>query len=303
MSQGLRAVWSRGNGCVELATLIDPDAQRIEGDLTEFIVGHRADVLVSKRFSASFDVIPTLVPFDVSFDRVDSVAALVAGGPHSELAARVAHRLGVTLAVPTRLECAYETDGGQVEALNVVERLVALVPGVEAGILQAGSASEVIEKTGDGTLLVVGAPGGSFLQRQFFGKGARLIAKSSIGAVAVREAPRRVFHGMDEPAYVSPHMGAGDAARLMPGGLIAVVEDGVLIGSVTGTSLLMAGDGPRVVDCMKEPVSLGRLDTVDDGIDRLRTLGVPSLPVVDDNMNLLGTATVASLQTTPFETG
>ncbi len=303
MSQGLRAVWSRGNGCVELATLIDPDAQRVEGDLTEFVVGHRADILVSKRFSASFEVIPTLVPFDVSFDRVESVAALVAGGPHSELAARVAHRLGATLAVPTRLECAYETDGGQVEALNVVERLVALVPGVEAGILQAGSASEVIEKTGDGTLLVVGAPGGSFLQRQFFGKGARLIARSSIGAVAVREAPRRVFHGMDEPAYVSPYMGAGDAARLMAGGLIAVVEDGVLIGSVTGTSLLMAGDGPRVVDCMREPVSLGRLDTVDDGIDQLRTLGVPSLPVVDDNLNLLGTATVESLQTTRFGTG
>lgn len=303
MSHGLRAVWSRGSGCVELATLLDPDTQRVEGDLTEFVVGHQADILVSKRFSASFEVVPTVVPFDVSFDRVGSVAALVAGGPHSELAARVAHRLGLALAVPARLECAYETDGGQVEALNVVERLVELVPGVEAGILQAGSASEVIEKTGDGTLLVVGAPGGSFLQRQFFGRGARLIAKSSIGAVAVREVPRRVFHGMDEPAYVSPYMGAGDAARVMAGGLIAVVEDGVLIGSVTGTSLLMAGDGPRVADCMKEPVSLDRLDTVDDGVDRLRSLGVSSLPVVDDNMNLLGTATVESLQTIPFATG
>jgi len=303
VSHGLRAVWSRGSGCVELATLLDPDTQRVEGDLTEFVVGHQADILVSKRFSASFEVVPTVVPFDVSFDRVGSVAALVAGGPHSELAARVAHRLGLALAVPTRLECAYETDGGQVEALNVVERLVGLVPGVEAGILQAGSASEVIEKTGDGTLLVVGAPGGSFLQRQFFGRGARLIAKSSIGAVAVREVPRRVFHGMDEPAYVSPYMGAGDAARVMAGGLIAVVEDGVLIGSVTGTSLLMAGDGPRVADCMKEPVSLDRLDTVDDGVHRLRSLGVSSLPVVDDNMNLLGTATVESLQTTPFATG
>ncbi len=302
MSDNLRVVWSRGKGCSELATLLDSDAQRVEGDLTDFAISNRADLLVSKRFTASFDVIPTIVPFDVSFDEVEVVAALVAGGPHSELAARVARRLGESLVLPTRLECAYENDGDQVSALNVVETLVRLVPGVEAGIVQAKSASGVIQHAGSKTLLVLGAPGGSFLQRQFFGKGARLIAKSAIGAVAVREAPRRVFHGMDEPAYVSPHMGAGDAARVMPGGLLAVVEDGVLIGSVTGTALVMAGDGPRVADCMREPVSLDRLDTVDDAAKKLRSLGVPSLPVVDDGMNLLGTATAQSLSGTSFGT-
>lgn len=295
MSNNLRVIWSRGNGCSELATLLDPEARRVEGDLTDFTVQNRADLLVSKRFSASFEIIPTIVPFDVAFEEVQSVAALVAGGPHSELAARLAQRLAESLEVPAKLECAYENDGEQVNALTVVERLVALVPGVEAGIVQARSASEVIKHSGDNTLLVVGAPGGSFLQRQFFGKGARLIAKSAIGAVAVREAPRRVFHQMQDPEYVSPYMGAGDAARLMPGGLLAVVENGVLIGSVTGTALTMAGDGPRVADCMRESVSLDRLDAVDDAADRLRLLGVPSLPVVDQDMNLLGTLSAESL--------
>ena len=295
MSSDLRVIWSRGNGCAELATLLDPEARRVEGDLTEFTVQARADLLVSKRFSASFDIIPTVVPFDVNFDEVSAVSALVAGGPHSELAARLAQRLAESLAVPAKLECAYEKDGDQVDALNVVERLVDRVPGVEAGIVQASSASEVIQHTGEKTLLVLGAPGGSFLQRQFFGKGARLIAKSSIGAVAVREAPRRVFHQMNEPEYVSPYMGAGDAARLMPGGLLAVVENGVLIGSVTGTALTMAGDGPRVADCMREAVSLDRLDAVDEAAETLRSLGVPSLPVVDQEMNLLGTLSADSL--------
>lgn len=303
MTDKLSVIWSRGSGCSELANLLDSDAERVSGDLAEFAIAHRADALVSKRFASSFDVIPTIVPTDVVFAEVESVAALVAGGPHSELAARIASRLGGSLSVPVRLECAYESDGDQVQALNVIERLVALVPGVEAGIVQARSASEVIGYVGEKTLLVVGAPGGSFLQRQFFGKGARLIARSSIGAVAVREAPRRVFHGMDEPTYVSPHMGAGDAARLMPGGLLAVVEDGVLIGSVTGTALVMAGDGPKVADCMREPVSLDRLETVDDAADRMRSLGVPNLPVVDEDMNLLGTVSFASLDAAAFGAG
>ena len=274
--------------------MLDKDAIRAAGDLTDGAVDHRAGLLVSRRFS-SFDVIPTAVPFDVDLAKADSVAALVSGGPHSEFATTLARHVADALSVPARVECAYESDGEQFEALNLVEQLVLAVPGIEAGIVQASSASEVISKLGDATLLVVGAPGGSFLQRQFFGPGARLIAKSSIGAIGVQAAPRRAFLAMNEPEYVSPYMGAGDAARLMPGGLIAVVEDGVLIGSVTGTALVMAGDGPRVLDCMREPISIDRLTPVDDALEELLSLGVPSLPVVDGSMKLIGTVTPDSL--------
>ncbi len=291
----LRVLWSRGSGCAELAELLDKDAIRVSGNVIQAAVDQRASLLVARRFSSSFDVIPTAVPFDVDLSKVESVAALVSGGPHSEFAASLARTMAGSLSVPARVECAYESEGEQFKALNLVEQLVRAVPDIEAGIVQARSASEVIAKLGEGTLLVVGAPGGSFLQRQFFGPGARLIAKSSIGAIGVQSAPRRTFLAMDEPEYVSPHMGAGDAGRLMSGGLIAVVEDGVLIGSVTGTALLMAGDGPRVIDCMREPVSIDRLATVDDAVAALHSLGVPTLPVVDEAMKLIGTATHKSL--------
>ena len=287
MERSLRVLWSRGKGCADLAGLLDDEAMKLSGDAVAESIVHRADFVVAKRFS-SFDAVPTLVPFDIDLEAVDNVAALVSHGPHSQLAAQVARRLGGVLGVRVRVECAYE-EGGEMSALELVERIVSEMPGTETGIIRASSAAEVIEDLGDGTLLVLGAPGGSFVQRQFFGKGARLIAKSSIGAVGVKAVPVRAFRRMSEPVYVSPHMGAGDVTRLMSPGLLAVVENGTLIGSVTTTALQLAGPGVTVADCLREPVFVDRLDSLEDVAEQFGRLGVGALPVTDGDMRLLGT--------------
>ena len=49
----MTVVWTRGNGCSELAALLSEDVpDRITGDLVEQCINHRADLLVSRRFPA-----------------------------------------------------------------------------------------------------------------------------------------------------------------------------------------------------------------------------------------------------------
>src|SRR5919106_3525590 len=97
---GPSVVWTRGEGCLELAeTLAGKSASRISGDLGEGCIEHRADILVTKKLPGSFDLVNVAVPVDYHPESVTSVVATVAGGPHSELAAETAAALGRSLGV------------------------------------------------------------------------------------------------------------------------------------------------------------------------------------------------------------
>lgn len=213
------------------------------GDVRGQCISARADAVVTRRLSASLDLVPQLVPHSLVLDEADRVIAAVAGGPHSEFAARVAHELGERLRMPAELVCAYSADTGPEQALESVAILEQNVPGIPHRVVEADRAWEIIEDA-DRALLVLGAPGGSFLQRRFFGPGARLVAHAPVGAVAVQSAPRRVFHEMREPDWVGTRLPADEALRLATAGVIPVVDGGVVVGMVTRDGLAAAGDRP-----------------------------------------------------------
>lgn len=284
--RAMRVVWTRGDGCAELAEALDPSAVRVTGDLSETVLVQRADLLVRKKVASGFDLVSTAVPSDLDLDTVAEVAALVSGGPHSVLGAAVAAQLGQSLSVPARMACAYAEDPD--DALTTVEQLYRQVPTIEYSIIHAEKASDLLEHLADHTLVVVGAPGGGWMQRQFFGPGARLVAKARAGAVVVQAAPRRVFSTMGEPEWVSRHLGAGDATRLHMLPLIPVVEDGILIGSVERSSLLIAGDGARVEHCMGEPVAVKATDSAEAAEAISLRYGGAAVPVVDPDGRLVG---------------
>ena len=282
------AVWTRGDGCAELATLLDPEAGRVQGDLREACISARASVLVTRKLSSGLDLTNVAVPHDLEIGSVKAVAALVAGGANSLLAAQVAATLAEALGVPGRMLSAYADDASQPEALTVVERLFVEVPTLEYRAVLADPPAELVAQMREDELMVVGAPAGSWLQRQFFGQGARLVSHAPAGAVVVQAAPERVFRHMVEPHYVSRHLGAGDALRLHPVGLVAVVENRRLVGVATRTSLAMAGDGPSVETCMDEPISVDVADVVEEAWALSRQRGNVPIPVTDSQGLLVG---------------
>ncbi len=282
------ALWTRGDGCAELASLLDPQAERVQGDLREACIAARASLLVSWKLLLGLDLTNVAVPHDVEIGSTKAVAALVAGGANSLLAAQVAATLAEALDVPGRMLSAYADEERLPEALTVVERLFARVPTLEYRAVLADPPAELVGQMGDHELMVVGAPAGSWLQRQFFGQGARLVSQAPAGAVVVQSAPERVFRHMVEPDYVSRHLGAGDALRLHPVGLVSVVEDGELVGVATRASLAMAGDGPSVEACMDAPISVNVGDLVEEAWALSRARGNVPIPVTDAKGSLVG---------------
>jgi hypothetical protein len=100
----MRVVWTRGNGCSELAELLsDVTPDRISGDLVEQCISQRADLLVSRRLPGSFDLVNVAVPLDFEPENVTGVVSAVAGGPHSFLAAETASRIGRRLGVEAEM--------------------------------------------------------------------------------------------------------------------------------------------------------------------------------------------------------
>jgi hypothetical protein len=187
-----RVAWSGGAGCAEVAELLAAvTAVRVVGDLRRFCVGARIDALVARRLG-SLDLVPTVVPYEVTLDKIQAVTAAVDGGPHCDLAVAVATLVAGGLGVPATVATAYRTNG---EIPAVLDRLA----GIEAAGLDVGrlalsgpSVLELLDSLDRHTLLVVGAPGGSWLQRHLFGKGHRLALRAPGGVLVVRTGSRPV---------------------------------------------------------------------------------------------------------------
>lgn len=284
-----RVVWTRGSGCSSLASSLgDARRRKADGDLRTVCIETRADLLVTKRLT-SFDLINVAVPHHFVPAHVKSVAAAVAGGPHSSLAARIAGLLAANLDVPGRVVIASSTitDDGHAEAA-----LAALPPDefdIPRSVVRAATAKALIESLAPGTLLVLGAPGGSWMQRQFFGPGRKLLYSAPAGAVIVRSAPRRCFQAAEPAVALGTPMRVRDAEYIVGDRLaVPVAEAGRLVGIVRAESLVGVSADTTVGAVMEAPVFLHVDDPIDDIVDVARFLAGGAVPIVDRDGGLFG---------------
>jgi hypothetical protein len=287
--EGLRVVWTRGRGCLELAEALGGDnTDRITGDVAGSCIEERADVLVAKRLPSSFDLVNVAVPVDFDPESVRSVVATVAGGPHSALAAETAARLAERLGVPAEMLSAAGRDEEVGAAKEILEQVGAHIPGISRRVVVVEDGiSELVDNLDDGALLVLGAPGGSWLSRSRTGPGARLRRTAQAGAVVVRSAPDRVFRFMGEPVYVAPLRHADDTLRIHQENTLAVADEGRLIGLVRREGLIRAGADP-VSSVMEEALSVRVDETMLQARQLEPTFGRDPIPVTDHDEHLVG---------------
>jgi hypothetical protein len=284
----MRVVWTRGNGCSELAELLsDTEPDRIMGDLVEQCISHRADLLISRRFPGSFDLVNVAVPLDFVPGNVTRVVSAVAGGPHSFLAADTASRIGRRLGVEAEMLSAIRPGDDPRDAEVLLEHIGLSVPEMGGRVVEVEGVSDLVGSLDEGALVVLGAPGGSWLQRSMFGPGARLRSKAPAGAIMVRSAPDRVFRWMGEPVFVSPMRLADDTLLLHREKVLAVADEGMLIGLVRRESLEGAG-GAAVGSVMEEAVSAKVDETIAEAMELEPTFGKDPIPVTDHDEHLVG---------------
>jgi CBS domain-containing protein len=282
-------LWTRGQGCHELAeTLSDVEPVRVVGDIGEACIRHGAELLVSRRMSSSFELVNAAVPVDFDPSSFGSVVAAVAGGPHSELAVRIAERIGKVTDTEAMVTCAFQEESDRERAVGTVERLFEKVPGIEYRMVKAADATELVSGLPERSLLVLGAPGGGWLQRTFFGPGAKLRSEAPAGAVVVRRSPDRVFQVMTDPLFVGPLREAVDILRLHSEPVLAVVDRAQLIGIVRRSVLELADPGVPVQALMEAPESVAMTAPVEDARQLASRFQGAAVPVVDDDGRLVG---------------
>jgi len=287
-SRDLTVVWTRGKGCHELAAALAGDeANRLTGGLADGCIEERADVLVSKKIPSGFDLVNVVVPVGFEPDRVSHIVATVAGGPHSTLAAETAARLAANLGVEAEMISAAGPEDGVEEAGEILEQVGSGLPGLGRRVVQVEAISQMVEELDEGTLLVLGAPGGSWLSRSRTGPGARLRRTAQAGAVIVRSAPDRVFRFMGDPVYVAPLRHADDTLRMHPEKTLAVADRGRLVGLVRREDLIRAGAGP-VASVMEDALSVRHDETLLEAWGLEPTFGRDPIPVTDHEEHLVG---------------
>lgn len=280
--------WSRGRGCSELAAALG-DAVAVKGDWAQACVEHKLDLLVTRRLP-NFDLVSIAVPYELDLSVVRRVTAAIGEGPHSKLASQIAAALSVSLGVPGELTTVAHPDAKPDEALQRLARMGAAFPELDRRVLEAPAAAALVRSLPPESLLVLGAPGGSWLQRQLFGPGHRMRVAAPGGAVVVRHAPRRCFHSATSASghVAGPHLVAADASRIFAGDIIPVAEAGRLIGIVRRSNLGSLPAGIAIGDAMEAPVSVGAADP-SAVVDEVRkSLGGGPIPVVNDAGKMIG---------------
>ncbi|MFZ0015253.1 MAG: hypothetical protein WAL25_14195 [Acidimicrobiia bacterium] len=284
----MRVVWTRGKGCYELAEVLGGETSgRIQGDVADGCIAERADVLVSKKLPSGFDLVNVAVPVDFDAGKVSKVVATVAGGPHSLLAAETATAVAGNLGVDAEILSAAGDDEEIDSAQEIIEQVGAEIPGVSRRVVVVDGMAELVEQLDDGTLLVLGAPGGSWLNRSRTGPGARLRRTAQAGAIIVRSAPDRVFRFMGEPVYVAPLRHADDTLRIHKENTLAVADAGRLVGLVRREGLVRAGADP-VATVMEDAMSVRVDETIVEARELESMFGADPIPVTDHEDHLVG---------------
>ena len=281
-------LFTRGQGCGWIADLVsDGAAARVEGDLAAACVAHRANVLVTAKAS-SFDLAHSLVLY--SIDEAIAPAAVVGAvgtGPHSPLVAETTARIAAGLGADALL-VTMATDESDEDAKQVLKEMTLRAPDADSQLIVADTTAAFVAALPPDGLLILGAPGGSWWQRQFFGAGRRLLHAAPAGAVVVKAVDRRCFHDLVPLAAFSPLMGAADAAAVMEGAVAPVVDDRKIVGLVRRGATVAAPVGTKVADVMENPVFALADDRVADIAELVSHFDGSPIPVVDQEGQLLG---------------
>lgn len=295
----VRVVWTRNAQCEDFAaTFTGNRAVKAEADLAASCIRARASLLVARRLT-SFDLCNIAVPHGFTPMSTRSIVAAVGTGPHSQLAASVAYLLSLRLGVPARAIYGYPQDD-EPHAVETLKTIESGLPHLAVEAVQAPDPATMVSALPAGTLLVVGAPGGSWFQRQFFGPGARIRAKAPNGTIVVRHAPTRIYQVMRTRPAFGPHMRAGDASQLAEGQDVVVAEDGRLVGTIRSDALLAARPTLELADVLDDPVHVSPTELVDDARDLINHRQGSVVPVVDSQGRLLGTVTAEDLTIRPL---
>ena len=280
-------LWTRGAGCRELAEVISGDvANRVDSDPVATCIRTGATLMVSRRLS-SFDLCSVAVPSGFSADGTTGVVAAIGSGPHSSLAAAVAERIGQRLDVPARAVYAHGGSEPTAAAARIVRKFDARFPELSIETIGAASPEAMVQELPTGTLLVIGAPGGSWFQRQFFGPGARIKHKASGGTIVVKAAPVRVYQAMEPPAAFGPHMRVADAL-VVGAGDVVVASENTLLGVVSKAALDAADPDTDLGALAREAAFLAPEETIEHALDLVNDTDSTTIPVVDGSGNLVG---------------
>ncbi len=286
-----RVVWTRGEGCAELAEILGGErSERVVGDIAETVLRHRADILVSRKLWNQ-DLVSQVVPVDFDPASVRVVVAAVGGGPHSEMAAWLAKNLGNALGIRAFMVSAHRGEEDLEQVSGRVSLISERVPDLEAQIRQAVDIPDLINDLPQGSLLVMGAAGGGWVYRNLRGSGAKLLHNAAGGALVVRYCSERAFQRMTDPVFVGPFRTCGDVLRVHSDSLLAVVDRARLIGLVARSDLSATPPETAVQQIMREPDSVPMLATAEEVLAFRGTYGDVPVPVTGDNSILVGTIT------------
>ncbi len=286
-----RIGWTRGEGCQELAeALATYEAVGLSGDLRAGCIEHRLDHVVASKIT-SFDLVSNIAPIDVDLASVDGVVAAVADGPHSPLAVDVAASLGSALGIKATVATAYHTNEDRSVAEERLERLTASHRDAIATEATASDhAAALVEDLAPNTLVVIGAPGGSWFHRQLFGPGHKMVVAAPNGVVVVRSSPRRCFAAAVDPTGVAigRHLSVAEALRHLQHATAPVVDEGTLVGLVRRSALQQADGADPVETVMEPPVSVRADEPTTAAFELASFLDHGPVPVVDADGSVIG---------------
>jgi hypothetical protein len=282
-------LWTRGQACAHIADLVSGgSAVRADGDLKTACITARANVLVTSR-AASFDLASTLVPHGIDeTTKPPVVVGAVGTGPHSPLVAATTERLAKGYGADATLVSMSPSEEDDPAAHAVLIELSNHAPSAGTRVVRADNPAGLLASLPPTGLVVLGAPGGSWWQRQFFGAGRRLIHAAPAGSVVVRAAGRRCFHAAEEMIAVGPLMLAADALAVATAPVLPVVEAGIVIGQVRMEALRGTNGSARVGDLCEAPITVLADEPIGDIDDLAERLDGAPVPVVDDESRLLG---------------
>jgi CBS domain-containing protein len=282
-----RVVWSGDRQTKVFAEMVSSaPAVRLRRDVRGGIIDAKATLHVTAR--AGTGTCSTAVPHDLQPHAITGVVGAVGGGPHSPLAAAVTARLSERLGVPGQLVTGYRSPERRPAALQVLGELAGHARDLPMRALPTERPPELVASLPEGTLLVIGAPGGTWFQRQLYGPGVRLRAAAPAGAIVVRAEPCRVFQVMRPAQALGPQMRTRDALELGTGSTILVAEYGRLVGVVDRKRLLASAGHTPIGDLVDMPVALAPDELLDDvAVVTHEHDGAP-LGVVDDEGALIG---------------
>jgi hypothetical protein len=282
VSAGIGEYW-------ELAKVLgEGDVHVVQGGLRDACIAARADFLVQRRLT-SFDLVSVAVPHDFDQETVGSVVAAVSGGPHSLLAARVARKIADAVGTEAAMITVSHNQDNDTVPEEVLERIGHQVPGLTPSVVQARSAKALVATLEPNTLLIIGAPGGSWVQKQLLGPGHQIRRATPGGVIVVRSAVPRCFQKAAPGVVVSPWLRMEKARRIVGDTTAApVVANGSLVGIVRRSALHSSPPETRVETVMEEAVFVLQDDPIDVAAHLRPFLEDAPVPVVDKAGNWMG---------------